>query len=227
MASDTRLRILEAAARLFAERGFDGTSIADVLERARVLSGSLYHFFPGKEALGAAVLEEWGRHATESALDAAEESAADPLARVLALLEHLRSDADGATPALGAASRLAADLASRRPELAGVARRHGELLVTKIRDWLDQAGPRLPPGTDRSGLARFVVLVAEGAAVRARFEGAAGPFNVATAQLRSYLAALEDAAAGRRAVPETARVESVEPAPPSGPSGDPTGWRAW
>ena len=56
MARDTRERILDAASRLFSERGFDGTPVAEVLSAAGVRSGSLYHFFPSKEALAEAVL---------------------------------------------------------------------------------------------------------------------------------------------------------------------------
>jgi AcrR family transcriptional regulator len=43
------------ATRLFAERGFDGTSIEAVLDAAGVSRGSLYHHFPSKEALFEAV----------------------------------------------------------------------------------------------------------------------------------------------------------------------------
>jgi hypothetical protein len=44
---DTRLeRIIEAAMELFWLKGYGSTSIADILSRSQVNSGSLYHFFP-------------------------------------------------------------------------------------------------------------------------------------------------------------------------------------
>jgi AcrR family transcriptional regulator len=46
-----RERVLDAAVELFAERGYDGTSVADVIGRARVAKGGFYHHFPSKEAL--------------------------------------------------------------------------------------------------------------------------------------------------------------------------------
>ena len=55
--ADTRWRIIEAAMHLFWEKGYGSTSIADILARAGVNSGSLYHFFPGKQDLLIAVLE--------------------------------------------------------------------------------------------------------------------------------------------------------------------------
>lgn len=56
-ASEARLRILRAATALFAERGFDGTSLDDVVSASRTSKGTLYHHFEGKEDLYATVLE--------------------------------------------------------------------------------------------------------------------------------------------------------------------------
>jgi TetR/AcrR family transcriptional repressor of nem operon len=46
-----RQRILEAAARLFRERGFDGVSVADVMNAAGLTHGGFYGHFESKEAL--------------------------------------------------------------------------------------------------------------------------------------------------------------------------------
>jgi AcrR family transcriptional regulator len=53
----TRERILDAAERVFAEKGFAGTSLRDVADAAGLRIPSLYNHFPGKESLYAAVLE--------------------------------------------------------------------------------------------------------------------------------------------------------------------------
>ena len=44
-------RILEAAARIFAEQGYHGTTTNHVAEAAEVSVGSLYQYFPNKDAL--------------------------------------------------------------------------------------------------------------------------------------------------------------------------------
>jgi AcrR family transcriptional regulator len=49
--------ILDAAEALFAERGYEGTSLRDVAERVGVRAPSLYNHFPSKDSLYAAVLE--------------------------------------------------------------------------------------------------------------------------------------------------------------------------
>jgi AcrR family transcriptional regulator len=53
----TRERVLAIATRLFAERGYENTSIDAVLTAAGISKGSLYHHFKGKDALFEAALE--------------------------------------------------------------------------------------------------------------------------------------------------------------------------
>jgi AcrR family transcriptional regulator len=52
-----RDEILESATRLFAERGYDGTSMADLAEKVGLRKASLFHHFSSKDVLYAAVLD--------------------------------------------------------------------------------------------------------------------------------------------------------------------------
>src|ERR1700748_2172998 len=54
----TRGQLIEVATRLFAEHGYEDTSIEAVLSAAGVSRGALYHHFAGKEALFEAVVAE-------------------------------------------------------------------------------------------------------------------------------------------------------------------------
>jgi AcrR family transcriptional regulator len=54
----TRGQLVAIATRMFAERGYEDTSIEVVLREAGVSRGSLYHHFASKEALFEAVAEE-------------------------------------------------------------------------------------------------------------------------------------------------------------------------
>ena len=54
----TRAQLVAIATRLFADHGYEGTSIEAVLREAGVSRGSLYHHFAGKEALYEAVVED-------------------------------------------------------------------------------------------------------------------------------------------------------------------------
>lgn len=53
---DTRTEILDAAAHLFALRGYDGTTLRGVAREARVDSALVFHFFRNKETLFTALL---------------------------------------------------------------------------------------------------------------------------------------------------------------------------
>ena len=52
----TRLDLLEAGTALFAEVGFGAATTRELARRARVAAGTVFNYFPSKEALAAAVL---------------------------------------------------------------------------------------------------------------------------------------------------------------------------
>jgi len=66
--------LLEAADRVFAERGRDAATMTEIAGRAGAAIGSLYQFFPTKEALVAALLEQYAR-ALATRLDALTQAA--------------------------------------------------------------------------------------------------------------------------------------------------------
>ena len=54
----TREKILEAARGLFNTKGFNATTISDLVEATGMQKGSLYFHFPGKDAIAREVLKE-------------------------------------------------------------------------------------------------------------------------------------------------------------------------
>src|SRR4051795_7148500 len=89
-APTTRDRLIGAALRLFAEKGYAATSIADVLREAGANSGSLYHFFPGKQDLLLAVLDAYRDGIEPMLLEPAWRDVADPIERIFGLLGRYR-----------------------------------------------------------------------------------------------------------------------------------------
>src|SRR5580698_11010681 len=87
----TRDRLLLSAMQLFWEKGYGSTSVADVLNAAKVNSGSLYHYFPGKQDLLLAVLEAYRQGIGPMLLAPAWEGVDDPVERIFALLARYRS----------------------------------------------------------------------------------------------------------------------------------------
>lgn len=72
--STRRDELVRTAARLFAERGYDGTSMGDVAEAMGLQKGSLYSLTDSKQALLADAMRE-GAAAFHAALDAVPEDA--------------------------------------------------------------------------------------------------------------------------------------------------------
>ena len=57
-ATTGRQRVLDAAAALFVQQGYAGTTLREIAESAGIKAGSIYHHFASKEALFVAVLHD-------------------------------------------------------------------------------------------------------------------------------------------------------------------------
>ncbi len=69
--------ILDEATRLFAERGYEGTSMADLAERVGLRKASLFHHFASKDQLRRAVLERLVQRVSHALSKASEAGPAD------------------------------------------------------------------------------------------------------------------------------------------------------
>jgi len=74
---DKREALLAVAARLFAARGFDRTSTADIAAKAGVSKALLYHYYPSKSALLYDIIREHLAYVAD-ALAAADDPSAPP-----------------------------------------------------------------------------------------------------------------------------------------------------
>jgi AcrR family transcriptional regulator len=58
-----RAAILDAALEVFAEAGYDAAGVRDIIRRTDLASGTFYNYFPDKEAIFRALVEDTGREA--------------------------------------------------------------------------------------------------------------------------------------------------------------------
>ncbi len=79
-------RLLQAAATLFKEKGYERTTVRDLGKAVGIQSGSLFHHYPNKEAILRAVMEETILLNTELMKAALAESQ-QPKDKVLALIQ--------------------------------------------------------------------------------------------------------------------------------------------
>jgi AcrR family transcriptional regulator len=196
MSNDTRDRLIFAALRLFWAKGYGSTSIADVLAAAGVNSGSLYHFFPGKQDLLLAVLETYRQGIHPMLLAPAWEGVNDPVERVFALLDRYRQSVVDTDCTYGCPiGSLALEIHEPDPPVR-------EALAANFSGWADaiaaclaDAGARLPADCDRRELAEFVLTTMEGGVMQARTYRDVRYFDSSVKQLRIYFDLLEAQAA--------------------------------
>ena len=87
-ALETREKILQAAARLFALKGYHDTKLEEVLAAAQVTKGAFFHHFRDREDLGFAVLD-WHMGQRRQLLDAIEQELPRVLIACLADSERI------------------------------------------------------------------------------------------------------------------------------------------
>jgi AcrR family transcriptional regulator len=83
----TTAAILEAASRLFGQRGFAGTTMDDIAEAAGVAKGAVYHHFKTKEAVFEAVFDQVSAELVEE-VDRAARAGPDVVAAMVAGTQH-------------------------------------------------------------------------------------------------------------------------------------------
>ena len=192
MADETRERLVSTAMRLFLEKGYGATSIAEILAAAGANSGSLYHFFPTKQDLLIEVLRRYRDGIYPMLLAPAWDGVEDPIARVFALLARYRSALAQTECLYGCPiGSLALEIHEPDPPVR-------EMLSANFDGWIDAveacfgaAGERLPAGCDRRGLAVLTLNVMEGGVMQARTGRDINAFDRSVAMLRDYVARLE------------------------------------
>jgi TetR/AcrR family transcriptional regulator, transcriptional repressor for nem operon len=190
--ADTRTRLVLAAMQLFWEKGYNSTSIADVLQTAKVNSGSLYYFFPGKSDLLAAVLDMYHEGIRPLLLEPAWAGVSDPVERIFALLARYRKSLVDTDCFYGCPiGSLALEL--HEPDLAVRERlaKNFSAWIEAITECLGLAKARLPKVLNHQELAQFVLTTMEGGVMQARTFRDVGYFDAAVRQLRQYFQCLE------------------------------------
>jgi AcrR family transcriptional regulator len=56
---ETRQRIVNGAMKLFSDKGYDATGVAEICEISDVSKGAFYHHFPSKQTIFLELLQEW------------------------------------------------------------------------------------------------------------------------------------------------------------------------
>ncbi len=160
-AAQTRERLLRAAADVFAERGYDGTRVADIAAAAGVSNGALYAHFASKADLLTGALRTHGRRLLAEVFAAEPDRSITDLLLVIGRWLPRRRDARGylIVEALVAARR---DQDVARPMRDYVGER-AEWLADLMR--AAQAGGEIDQALSPDALAHLCLLLAMGSAL--------------------------------------------------------------
>jgi TetR/AcrR family transcriptional regulator, transcriptional repressor for nem operon len=181
-----------AAMELFTTKGYEATSIAEILDKAGVNSGSLYYFFKTKEELLLAGLDFFETMVYPIVMEPAFRREQDPVERIFAVLADYRQrllicHLEYECPI----GKLSLEV-GRRSERARVK------IAANFAAWrghisrcIDAASGRFPADLDRDALAVFVLTVMEGALMQARTHHDLKFYDESVANLRRYFELLQ------------------------------------
>jgi AcrR family transcriptional regulator len=192
------LRLLDAAAEVFAERGFEGAGVAEIARRAGVTTGAIYSRFTGKADLLASALDARTPDELEALFaDHRFEGRAEDILTVVG--SHLVDR----TPTTGEPLLLEAFVAARRdPAVAALLRErmgeHHERLTAIIE--AAKAGGGISSELDTEALATFCHAVGFGFLLFEAFDAplpAAAPWEQLIAHLVTALRITEPSASAK------------------------------
>jgi AcrR family transcriptional regulator len=188
-------RLVFAAMRLFGEKGYGSTSVADILREAGANPGSLYHAFPTKQDLLLEVLRRYRDGIGAMLLEPAWRGIDDPVERIFALLASYRAMLVASDCLYGCPiGSLALELHEPDPPVRELLSVNFAGWVGAIESCLRAAEDRVPSGTDTHRLAQFVLTVMEGGVMQSRTHRTPQAFDAGVASLRDYFNRLREAA---------------------------------
>ncbi|HBI46157.1 MAG TPA: hypothetical protein DDY78_25385 [Planctomycetales bacterium] len=191
----TREKILQAAARLFALKGYHDAKLEEVLYAAQVTKGAFFHHFRDREDLGFAVLD-WHMEQRRQLLDVIEQELplakqVDPLQQVFRRLDAVqemvrRREGCKGGCIIGNMSTALSDCHD------GFRKRLAECFDEMAQEFLPHLEAAARQGrvtrrTNTSELARYIVTVIEGAIMQARTLGDAKLLPRQLAYLKEHL----------------------------------------
>ena len=183
----TRQRIIELAAPLFNQRGYEGCSMQDVMQATGLEKGGLYRHFSSKEELAAEAFRYALRNATKNRTDGLD-AVGDPLEQLCFLIRRF-VEAPSFLPGGCPLMNTAVDADDGNPLLR-------KLVFEAIEDWKTRLAAIVQEGIRRREIRRRVepcriattiIATLEGALVISRLEGSKAALRDAQRSLEDLL----------------------------------------
>lgn len=173
VADERKARIRDAAAELFASRGFHATSVEDICRAAGLSPGGLYRHYASKRHIVVAIVEDHSA-AAAARVETAVATAGSDRAALAGALDALLDLLDD-PPAAALQAEIVAESA-RSPQVASAATAYDERVRDIIRRVLTSAAAAdSPAARDAAGAAELVQVVLDGIATRCAAHGSLDP----------------------------------------------------
>jgi TetR/AcrR family transcriptional repressor of nem operon len=183
----TRRKIVEAAAPIFNKRGYEGSSLNDLMEATGLKKGGIYRHFSSKEELAAEAFDYTWEAAWNSRLPHVDEKSngIEKLKQLIANFVGQRSPVAGGCPILNTAI----DADDGNPVLRAHVAKALRSWLSRLQAIVDQAQARgeTQPGVDPKAVATLIVASLEGALMMSRIQRNDEALRRVQAHLSRYL----------------------------------------
>lgn len=86
---ERKLELIDAAERLFMERGYEATAVSDIVQEVGVAQGTFYYYFPSKEEILEAIIEKDMAALEDDARMIMQDHELDPAAKINAMVNSI------------------------------------------------------------------------------------------------------------------------------------------
>jgi TetR/AcrR family transcriptional regulator, transcriptional repressor for nem operon len=183
----TRRKIVEAAAPIFNKRGYEGSSLSDLMEATGLKKGGIYRHFSSKEELAAEAFDYTWETAWNARLQHVNEKAngIEKLKQLIASFIDHRSPVPGGCPILNTAI----DADDGNPILRAHVAKALRSWLSRLQTIVDLARARgeTQPSVDPQAVATLIVASLEGALMMSRIQRNDEALRRVQAHLNRYL----------------------------------------
>ena len=166
----TRQRIVAAAAPIFNQRGYEGSSLADLMAATGLKKGGIYRHFSSKEELAAEAFDYTWQAAWETRMQQVDQTACPirKLKQVIANFVELRPPIGGGCPILNTAADSDDGNPVLRARVAKALRSWTARIQTIVKEAIAAGETRV--GVDPKNVATLVIATLEGGLMMSRIE---------------------------------------------------------
>ena len=186
----TRQRLVAEAAGLFNQRGYEGSSMQDLMQATGLQKGGIYRHFASKEDLAQEAFDYAWRAASQARLQNLDEvpNAVERLKKFVANFVEVRSTVPGGCPLLNTAVEVDDGNAALRKRALSALKGWQTRLAAMVQEGITRK--EISTKTEPQSVATIVIACLEGALMMSRLERSGDALARAQKHLNAYLESL-------------------------------------